>query len=127
MSVRLLLGARPAGRGIALAAAAALTLAGCGGDDSSQSNDAQPDTIQITIQDDEISPLGERFEVEAGEPFEVSITADHEGALHVHSDPEQEWDYTDGTTEHEVTIDQPGVVEVELHDPSLVVLQLEVR
>ena len=126
MSARLVSRVRPARRAAALVLAAALTLTACS-DDEPQDKDASAETIEITITGDEISPLGERFEVEAGEPFPVSITADREGSMHVHSNPEQEWDFTDGTTELEVTIDQPGVVEVELHDPDVVVLQLEVR
>ena len=49
------------------------------------------------------------------------------GEFHVHSTPEQEIEYDAGTSEHEITIDRPGVVEVESHEPASVVLQLEVR
>lgn len=107
-----------------LAVAAALTLTGCS-DDSSKA--PVTETIKITITEDAVSPLGERVEVAAGQPFKVEITADREGTLHVHSNPELEWDFTDGTTQIEATLDQPGVAEVELHDPAVVVLQLEVR
>lgn len=127
MSVHQLFRARPARRGAVLVAVAALMLTGCGGTEEAETKDAPAETIEITITGDEVAPLGERFEVKAGETFPVSITADREGSLHVHSNPEQEWDFSDGTTEHEATIDQPGVVEVEMHDPDLVVLQLEVR
>lgn len=126
MSARLPLIRRSAARAAALVLAASLALAGCA-DDSEGGAEEGPETIKVTITDDQVSPMGERFEVEAGEPFTVEITADREGSLHVHSSPEQEWDFTDGTTEVEATIEQPGVVEVEMHDPDLVVLQLEVR
>lgn len=113
-------------RAAAVALTASLLLAGC--TDAEESDETAPDApIQVTITEEEVSPMGERVEVEAGEPFTVEITADREGSLHVHSNPELEWDFADGTTEVEATIDQPGVVEVELHDPDLVVLQLEVR
>ena len=45
----------------------------------------------------------------------------------MHSTPEQEIAYDAGTSEHEITIDRPGVVEVESHEPDVIVLQLEVR
>jgi hypothetical protein len=45
----------------------------------------------------------------------------------VHSDPEQTIDYKAGTTTASLTIDRPGVVEVERHEPEALVLQLEVR
>lgn len=57
----------------------------------------------------------------------VTITADVAGELHVHSTPEQTIAYDAGTSEHEITIGRPGLVEVENHEPAAVVLQLEVR
>lgn len=127
MSAHVSLVRRPATHAAALVLAATLGLAGCS-QDSEETGPATPsEPIRVTVTDDEVSPMGERFEVEAGEPFDVEITADREGSLHVHTSPEQEWEFTEGTTELEATVDQPGVVEVELHDPDLVVLQLEVR
>ena len=53
--------------------------------------------------------------------------ADAAGEIHVHRTPEQEYVYGNGTTTLKLTpIDRPGVVEVETHDPQLVVVQLEV-
>ena len=83
--------------------------------------------IEIERTGDSITPNGERVEATAGEPITLVVTADAPGELHVHSTPEQEISYDAGTSEHEVTIDRPGVVEVESHEPHLVVLQLEVR
>lgn len=120
---------RTAARLSALALVVALALTGCAddGDDKKSSDSPSPEPIAITITDDEVSPLGERVEVSAGEPFTVTITADRAGELHVHTNPEQEWEFSEGTTEFEATLEQPGVAEVELHDPDVVVLQLEVR
>lgn len=97
------------------------------GSSESPTQDGAPDPIEITIADGGISPNGVRLEVPVGEPVTLVITADVAGSLHVHSTPEQEIEYSVGTTEHEVRIDRPGVVEVESHDPTLVVLQLEAR
>ena len=83
--------------------------------------------IEIERSGDAISPNGERVEAPVGEPITLVITSDAPGELHVHSTPEQEITYGAGTSEHEVTIDRPGIVEVESHEPHLVVLQLEVR
>ncbi len=44
----------------------------------------------------------------------------------MHSTPEQELEYDEGTTDLELTFEQPGVVEVESHDLGLTILQLEV-
>ena len=136
----------------ALALSLALALAACGGEDTeptdagttstspepsasssespseSASQPAEDGTrIEITREGDTFTPMGERVEAPVGEPVTLVITADTAGELHVHSTPEQEVAYEAGTSEHTVTIDRPGVVEVESHEPDVVVLQLEVR
>ena len=107
---------------------AVVVLAGCGEDEPTPSTGTSDgDTIRITFADGDVTPKGERFEMTAGEPVEVEIKADEPGELHVHSTPEQTIRYGSGTTTEQLTIDQPGVVDVESHDPDVVVVQLEVR
>ncbi len=111
----------------------AASLTGCGGDDPgpadtpSVSTDADSVAVTITREDGQFTPNGERVELGVGQSLVVTVTADEAGELHVHSTPEQEIAYESGTSEHEITIDRPGVVEVESHDPDSIVLQLEVR
>jgi len=88
---------------------------------------AEGTRVEITREGGSVTPNGQRVEAAVGEPVTLVITADEAGEMHVHSTPEQDIPYPAGTSEHEVTIDRPGVVEVESHDPDLVVLQLEVR
>lgn len=83
-------------------------------------------TIEVTIEGDRITPSGERVEVAAGETVTFHVTSDRAGEMHVHSAPEQELAYGAGETDLEVTIDRPGVVEVEDHDAGLVIVQLQV-
>ncbi len=107
---------------------AVVVLAGCGEDEpTSSTGSSDGDTIRITFEGGDVTPKGERVEMEAGEPIEVEIKADEAGELHVHSSPEQTIPYGAGTTNETLTIDQPGVVDVEAHDPDVVVVQLEVR
>ena len=82
--------------------------------------------VQITFEDGEVDPNGERIEVDAGQPIDLEVTADEPGEIHVHSDPEQEIAYDAGTETIEIQIDRPGVVEVESHDLDQVIVQLEV-
>jgi hypothetical protein len=84
-------------------------------------------TITVTREGDSFTPNGERVELAVDQTLVLTIDADEAGELHVHSTPEQDIAYGEGTSEHEITIDRPGVVEVESHDPDLVLLQLEVR
>ncbi|HEX6150614.1 hypothetical protein [Nocardioides sp.] len=135
-------------RRIALLASAlilAAGLVGCGSDEpeagqpeASQPEASQPadptstashdgsQQIRITFEGDQAPPV-ERVQVDAGETVELVITSDAPGELHVHSDPEQSLAYDAGTTTVPLTIDRPGVVEVERHEPEALVLQLEVR
>jgi len=129
------------GRGLARLAPLVLVLAAgltaCGGNDAdppatsssspSSSSDGDSVALDVTREGDTFTPNGERVELGVGQTLTLTITADTAGELHVHSTPEQEISYDAGTSEHEITIDRPGVVEVESHEPDTVVLQLEVR
>ena len=88
--------------------------------------DADPVTIEITFEDGTVDPSGERVEVAAGQPVELVVEADAGGEIHVHSKPEQAFEYGEGTTTLPLTIDKPGVVDVESHDLEQVIVQLEV-
>ena len=83
--------------------------------------------VEVTLEDGQITPNGERVQAKAGEPVTFEIDADAPGELHVHSTPDYEIAFEAGTSSHEIVIDQPGIVEVELHEPALVVVQLELR
>jgi hypothetical protein len=139
-------------RRIALLASAltlALTLAGCGSDEpapeptdptSSSTPETPDETTDETTEpsEPEVREIGiefeggqapevERVQLAVGETVELVVTSDQPGELHVHSDPEQTLAYDAGTTRLSLTIDRPGVVEVERHEPEALVLQLEVR
>ena len=112
-----------------------LGLTACGGSDDadppagtqSSSNEGDSVAVTVTREGDSFTPNGERVELAVGQTLVLTVTADEAGEMHVHSTPEQEVAYEAGTSEHEITIDRPGVVEVESHEPDTVVLQLEVR
>ena len=104
---------------VVVALTAALTLVGCS-DSASRSS-----RIELDLRGDD-APTLERVEVSAGQEVELVVTADAPGELHVHSQPEQVLAYDAGTTELTLSVDQPGVVDVERHEPEALVLQLEV-
>ena len=131
------------GRGLArlsplaapLALVLSLGLTACSGSDDADppagtqgsSNEGDSVAVTVTRESDSFTPNGERVELAVGQTLVLTVTADEPGEMHVHSTPEQEIAYEAGTSEHEITIDRPGVVEVESHEPDTVVLQLEVR
>jgi hypothetical protein len=115
----------------------ALAVTGCGSDDSdgggsggtvtATKDSSGTPTVDVTFKGDAVKPQGAKLEVKAGEPLKLHITADQGGEIHVHSSPEQEIEYDAGTTDKTLTIDQPGVVDVESHSLDKLILQLQVR
>jgi hypothetical protein len=116
-------------RALASATVLSLSLLGltaCGGDDPADAP-TTPVTIDVTISGDTVTPNGERVKVAVGQPVELVVDADAAGEIHVHSDPEQEFEYDAGTTTIDLDpIDKPGVVDVESHTLDVVFVQLEV-
>lgn len=121
-----------------LLVAALVLLAGCAspGSDTSdggreagtvKKNAAGGTTINLTFKGEAVTPQGMTIKVAAGKPITLHIVADKPGELHVHSSPEQELTYAAGTSEKTITLDQPGVVDMESHTLDKLVAQLEVR
>lgn len=111
-------------------AAAAVTLAlgtACGGDEPGPEPGGGTTSIEVTFEGGTVTPSGERVEVDADDDVELVVQADEGGELHVHTDPEQQLEYGAGTTTLPLTLDQPGVVEVESHELGQVIVRLEVR
>lgn len=85
-------------------------------------------TVRIVIKDGKVTPQGKRVEVKVGEPVKLSITSDADEEIHVHSDPEHEYEAGPGDSVTEtLTIDTPGQVAVEAHHLGVTILQLVVR
>lgn len=135
----------------ALAAAAlTLALAGCAEDEpaadatdaptpsatsapapeTTESSPAEPEgvVVDVTIADGEVTPQGDRVEVEVGEPVTLRVTSDEADEIHVHSDREHSLDVEAGTPgELTFTVDRPGQVAVESHHLDVTIVQLVAR
>ena len=103
---------------VAVALLTTLTLTACGG--SSSSGDAGSTLpvkkIAITFNGDDVTPNGSDIDVKVGQRLEFDVTADKPGEIHVHSSPEQEFEYKAGT--ESITVDPikaPGRITVESH------------
>lgn len=117
-------------RGLSAAATAlsVLVLAtGCGGDSGGGSTETE--TIEVTVENGEVTPAGERIDVDVDQPVDIVITSDEAGELHVHSSPETTEEFEAGTNDPiELQFDRPGLVDVELHEPfEGPVVQLQVQ
>ena len=114
---------------LAILTCAVALLSGCGDDEPSDDPGGattETKTIEITFSGDSVEPNGERVDVKAGQKIELVVKADEPGEMHVHSNPEQEFQYGAGTTTLKMTIEEPGVVDVESHPLEKVIVQLEV-
>ena len=116
--------------------AATLVLAGCGGDTdtgtvSSSPTDkgsSGPVVVDIAVKDGKVAPQGDRVDVKVGQKITLHITSDAEEAIHVHSEPEHEYEVGPGDdVEKSFTIDTPGQIAVEAHHLDLTIVQLVVR
>jgi hypothetical protein len=131
---------------VALTAVLAFALAGCGGSDGSKDAGeggddlsatpsaqvtadppADAKVIGITITASSVSPSGDRITVKRNQPIVLEIDAAAGGELHVHSSPEQHVEFPAGKSQVQLTLDQPGVVDIEDHDLDKLIVQLEVR
>ena len=90
-------------------------------------DDAEDGGFEIEVAGDRIEPNGERVEVEAGDPIRLAVESDRAGEFHVHSSPEQVKSFKAGDSVVMLTVERPGIVDVEEHETGVVVLQLEVR
>ena len=107
-----------------------VTVTSCGSDGTT-STGAGTDrsdsvTIDITLKGGTVKPSGSKVKVKAGAPVHLHIVADKAGELHVHSSPEQHLEFDVGTTDKTLTIDQPGLVDIEDHALDKLIVQLEV-
>ncbi|MET0740022.1 MAG: hypothetical protein ABWZ26_00530 [Candidatus Nanopelagicales bacterium] len=77
-----------------------------------------------------MTPAPARVTATPNEPLRLVVTADRGGELHAHgTQPELEVPVTAGqpTTAEFLAPAQPGLYEIELHDPDLLLFQLAVQ
>ena len=80
------------------------------------------------MSDGKVTPQGDRVEVKVGQKVTLHITSDAHETIHVHSEPEQEFEIGAGDdVEKSFTIDTPGQIAVEAHHLDVTIVQLVVR
>jgi plastocyanin len=84
----------------------------------------------VTVVGKKVTGVPSRLTLKAGEKVRLIVTADRTSELHVHAgDPEVETHTAQGQA---VTVEftvkkQPGLYEVEMHQPDLLLFQVEVK
>ncbi|MFZ0140039.1 MAG: hypothetical protein WAL70_03065 [Aeromicrobium sp.] len=127
---------------VAMVFATALLLAACGGNDTGtvssspnpspqESSAAEPSddvVVDIAVKDGKVTPQGDRVEMQVGQKVTLHITSDAHETIHVHSEPEHEYEIGEGDdVEKSFTIDTPGQIAVEAHHLGVTIAQLVVR
>jgi hypothetical protein len=114
-------------------AVTALLVAGCSSGSSGGSGSAagaSEPAYTVTVAGKTVTGVPTRITVSPGEKVKLVVTADRTSELHVHAaDPEVETDTKQGQP---VTVEfdakkQPGLYEVEMHDPDLLLFQVQVK
>ena len=120
---------------------AVLLLAGCGGDTGTVSSSPNPSpdqpsaaeqsddvVVDIAVRNGRVTPQGDRVEMTVGQKVILHITSDAHETIHVHSEPEREFEIGEGDdVEKSFTIDTPGQIAVEAHHLDVTIVQLMVR
>lgn len=106
-----------------------LGLTACRGGSSDSGSSDKPVTVDITEKGGTIEPVGMVVEASTGQTINLVVTSDADDEIHVHSDPEHEFEVHQGDTEKTFTfsVDTPGTIEVESHVLEVTILKLEVR
>ena len=117
-------------------------LVGCGGgeDTGTVSSSPNPTTaepsddaseavvVDIAVKGGKVTPQGDRVDVKVGQKVTLHITSDAHEGIHVHSEPEHEYEVEPGDDiEKSFTIDTPGQIAVEAHHLDATIVQLVVR
>jgi len=76
---------------------------------------------------DKVTPVAEQIDLAVGEPLTLTVTSDRAGELHVHSDPEHEFEFSSGTQKYKITLQTPGSVDIEEHESDALVARVLVR
>lgn len=109
----------------ASASASASSPSAAGSSSPASPSQAAGTSIDITIKNGKVTPNGERVKVSVGKPVTLRIDADTSGEIHVHSTPEQEIEFPEGSSTKQLTISKPGIVDVEDHALDQVIVQLQ--
>lgn len=85
--------------------------------------------IEVEVENGQVTPSGQRVDVEVGQPIRFVVDSDAADEIHVHSTPEHTFTFPAGADDRtfEFKLTQPGVVEAELHELGDVVVTIAAR
>jgi hypothetical protein len=84
--------------------------------------------VEIEFVNGEVVPMNEKVDVKVGEPINLHVISDVAEEIHVHSDPEHEYEVAAGDDKtFTFTIKTPGQVAVEAHKLDVTIVELVAR
>ena len=83
--------------------------------------------LEVTITGTTVTPPPAQVEVPVGTTLELVVTSDHDDELHVHGFDDEATLKAGVPTTLRLTGTEPGVYEVETHEPALTLLSIAVR
>lgn len=94
----------------------------------SQQPPAGAATFDVTISDGQVTPTNATWQAKVGQPITVRVTSDAPDELHVHSNPDHEFEVAAAPNQvFTFTVDVPGSVDIELHHLDKTVATLQVQ
>lgn len=132
---------------LVLTAAAALLIAGCGGNKSDDAGTGSPSqgapaptsmtdaqntperlVVAVTIKGGQVTPTNEQLQAKVKQPIVIQVDSDAVDELHVHSTPEHSFPIAVGPGQSfQFSVDMPGRVDVELHELNKTVATIAVQ
>jgi plastocyanin len=83
--------------------------------------------LEVTITGTTVTPAPAQVELPVGSTLELVVTSDHDDELHAHGFDDEAALKAGVPTTLRLTAKEPGVYEVETHEPALTLLSVAVR
>jgi plastocyanin len=113
---------------LALAGVAACASQGEGGSvGSSAVGTGAVTRLEVTITGSTVTPVPSQVDLPVGSTLELVVTSDHDDELHAHGFDEEATLRAGEPATLRLTATEPGVYEVETHEPALTLLTVAVR
>lgn len=98
-------------------------------DESAAETEDRAVEIEVEIENGQVTPSGERVDVQIGQPIRFVVDSDTADEIHVHSTPEHSFAFKGGVDDKvfQFKLQRPGVVEAELHELGDVLVTIAAR